>query len=92
MKLINEVFNDDIEVLVEASPEDGKKGYFIEGIMMQGDLKNRNGRIYPSAILEKEMNRYNEGFVKTKRALGELNHPQGPQINADRVSHLITSM
>jgi len=60
--------------------------------MMQGDLKNRNGRIYPSAVLEKEMNRYNEQFIKTKRALGELNHPAGPQINADRVSHLITEM
>jgi len=59
---------------------------------MQGDLKNRNGRIYPSSILEKEMNRYNKDFIQTKRALGELNHPQTPQINADRVSHLITEM
>jgi hypothetical protein len=59
---------------------------------MQGDIKNRNGRVYPSAVLEKEMHRYNEQFVKTKRALGELGHPDGPQINGDRVSHLITEM
>ena len=91
MKLITEIFNEDCEVLTE-SAEDGKKNYFIEGIFMQGDLKNRNGRIYPSPILEKEMNRYNTDFVKTKRALGELGHPNGPQINGDRVSHLITDM
>lgn len=90
--LINEVFNDDVETIAEAK-EDGKpKDYYISGVFMQGDIKNRNGRIYPSQTLEKEMNRYNESFVKTKRALGELNHPQGPSINADRVSHLITDM
>jgi hypothetical protein len=89
--LITEVFNEDCEVLTEAN-ENGKKSYYLEGIFMQGDIKNRNGRVYPSAILEKEMKRYNEQFVKPKRALGELNHPQGPQINADRVSHLITEM
>jgi hypothetical protein len=91
MKLITEVFNDDCEVMTEAS-ENGKKNYFIEGIFMQGDLKNRNGRIYPSQILEKEMNRYQKSFIETKRALGELGHPDGPQINGDRVSHLITEM
>lgn len=91
MKLITEVFNEDCEVLTE-SAENGKKHYFIEGIFMQGDLKNRNGRIYPSAVLEKEMNRYNKDFIQTKRALGELGHPDGPQINGDRVSHLITEM
>ena len=80
MKLITEIFNDDCSVMTEAA-EDGKKGYFIEGIFMQGDLKNRNGRIYPSPILEKEMVRYNNDFIKTKRALGELGHPNGPQIN-----------
>jgi hypothetical protein len=89
--LITEVFNDDCEVLIESN-DGGKKGYFIEGNFMQGDLKNRNGRMYPSSILEKEMNRYNESFIKTKRALGELGHPDGPQINGDRVSHLITEM
>lgn len=91
MKLITEVFNEDCTVLTEAN-EEGKKQYFIEGIFMQGDIKNRNGRIYPSAILEKEMNRYNKDFIQTKRALGELGHPDGPQINGDRVSHLITEM
>jgi hypothetical protein len=90
MKLITEV-TEECTVLTEAT-ESGKKGYFIEGIFMQGDLKNRNGRIYPSVILEKEMKRYNEQFIKTKRALGELGHPNGPQINGDRVSHLITEM
>lgn len=89
--LITEVFNDDCEVLIETN-ETGTKSHFIEGIFMQGDLKNRNGRVYPSNILEKEMNRYNEQFIKTKRALGELGHPDGPQINGDRVSHLITDM
>lgn len=91
MKLITEVYTEDCEVLTE-STENGKKNYFIEGIFMQGDVKNRNGRIYPSTILESEMKRYDTDYIKTSRALGELNHPEGPQINADRVSHLITSM
>jgi hypothetical protein len=91
MRLITEVFEDDVEILTE-STDDGKKNYFIEGIFMQGDTKNRNGRIYPSEILEKEMIRYTDNFIKTKRALGELGHPNGPQINGDRVSHLITEM
>ena len=89
--LITEVFNEDCEVLVEAN-ENGTKSHYISGIFMQGDIKNRNGRVYPSTVLEKEMKRYNEQFVKTKRALGELGHPDGPQINGDRVSHLITEM
>lgn len=90
MKLITEV-TEECSVITEAT-ENGKKQYYIEGIFMQGDLKNRNGRIYPSAILEKEMNRYQKDFISTKRALGELGHPNGPQINGDRVSHLITEM
>ena len=90
MKLITEV-TEECSVVTE-STESGKKGYFIEGIFMQGDIKNRNGRIYPSAILEKELQRYAKDFIKTKRALGELGHPNGPQINGDRVSHLITEM
>jgi len=89
--LITEVFNEDCEVLIESN-DNGAKSHYINGIFMQGDIKNRNGRIYPSPILEKEMKRYNEQFVKTKRALGELGHPDGPQINGDRVSHLITEM
>jgi hypothetical protein len=91
MNLITEYTDHSVEVITEAK-DDGKKNYFIEGIFMQGDLKNRNGRIYPSATLENEMNRYNKEFIETKRALGELGHPDGPQINGDRVSHLITEM
>jgi hypothetical protein len=91
MKLIREVYDNDCVAITEAT-EDGKKDYFIEGVFMQGDVKNRNGRIYPCAILEKEMTRYSADYIKTKRALGELGHPEGPQINGDRVSHLITEM
>jgi hypothetical protein len=91
MKLITEVYNDDCEVIKE-SAEDGKKHYYIEGIFMQGDIGNRNGRVYPSTILENEMKRYDRDFIQTKRALGELGHPAGPQINGDRVSHLIVNM
>jgi len=91
MNLISEYGEDSVEVNTEAK-EDGKKNYFIEGIFMQGDIKNRNGRIYPSATLENEMKRYSKDFIETKRALGELGHPDGPQINGDRVSHLITDM
>ena len=91
MKLITEV-NESCEVITEANTDTGKKSYFIEGIFMQGDVKNRNGRIYPCQTLEKEMNRYQKEFIEPKRALGELGHPDGPSINGDRVSHLITSM
>lgn len=91
MKLITEL-NESLEVITESNEETGKKSYFIEGIFMQGDIKNRNGRIYPSETLEKEMSRYQKEFIETKRALGELGHPDGPTINGDRVSHLITGM
>lgn len=91
MNLITEYTDHSVEVITEAK-DDGKKNYFIEGIFMQGDIKNRNGRIYPSKTLETEMGRYQKEFIETKRALGELGHPDGPQINGDRVSHLITEM
>ena len=91
MKLITEVV-EECNVATEINEETGVKSYFIEGIFMQGDIKNRNGRVYPSAVLEKEMNRYQKDFISTKRALGELGHPDGPSINGDRVSHLITEM
>lgn len=91
MNLITEYTDQSVEVITEAK-DDGKKNYFIEGIFMQGDIKNRNGRIYPSTTLENEMGRYQKEFIETKRALGELGHPDGPQINGDRVSHLITEM
>lgn len=90
MHLICEV-NEDLQYITEAK-ENGQKQYFIEGIFMQGDLKNRNGRIYPAAIIAKEVNRYNEQFVNKNRAFGELGHPDGPTINLDRVSHMITEL
>lgn len=91
MKLITEVSTQDCEVITE-TVEGGKKSYYIEGIFMQGDIKNRNGRVYPSTILEKEMGRYQTEYIQPKRALGELGHPDGPGINGDRVSHLIVEM
>jgi Prohead core protein serine protease len=89
MKLITENI-EDIQVLTEEA--DGKKNYYIEGIFLQGDLTNRNGRNYPVNILEREVTKYNENFVGTGRALGELGHPDGPTINLDRVSHKILSL
>lgn len=90
MKLIREV-NENVGYITEAT-ETGQKQYFIEGIFMQGDMKNRNGRVYPSTVLAKEADRYNEQFVQKKRAFGELGHPDGPTINLDRVSHMITNL
>ena len=91
MKLITEVYDQNIEYLTEAS-DDGKKNYYIEGVFMEGDIKNRNGRLYPMLTLENEMNRYNDNFVKQNRAYGELGHPDGPTINLERVSHMIKSL
>ena len=90
MKLITEL-TEDVTIVTEAR-EDGKKNMFIEGIFLQGGIKNRNGRMYPIETLANEVNRYNESYVKSGRALGELGHPDGPQINLDRVSHVITSL
>ncbi len=92
MKLISE-FNDYAltPVIVEEN-EKGEKEYFIEGIFMQSEIKNRNGRVYPKDIMLKEVNRYRKDFIDNKRAFGELGHPEGPTINLDRVSHLITSL
>ena len=91
MKLICEV-NEDIEYIKEDVDDKGNKAYFIEGVFMQGDLQNRNGRMYPSTVISEEVERYNATFVEKKRAFGELNHPQGPTINLDRVSHMITEL
>jgi hypothetical protein len=90
MLLIREV-TEEVQYITEAK-ENGAKQYFIEGIFMQGDLKNRNGRIYPSEVIAKEVGRYNEQFIAKKRAFGELGHPEGPAINLDRVSHMITDL
>ena len=90
MKLITETI-EDIEVLTEANAS-GVKQYKIRGIFMQADIKNRNGRTYPVETLAKEVKRYNEQFITKKRAFGELGHPDGPTVNLERVSHMITSL
>ena len=89
MKLITEQI-EDVKVITEGKGDDKK--LYIEGVFLQAELKNRNGRVYPFKVLETEVNRYNEEYVKTKRALGELGHPDGPTVNLDRVSHRITSL
>ena len=89
MKLIREEI-ESVEVLAEEN--NGKKTFHIQGPFLQGDIKNRNGRIYESRILAKEVNRYNEQYVSKNRAMGELGHPDGPTVNLDRVSHKITSL
>jgi len=89
MKLITEQI-ENVNVISEGNG-DSKKLY-IEGVFLQSELKNRNGRMYPFSVLEKEVSRYNEEYIKTSRALGELGHPDGPTVNLDRVSHRITSL
>lgn len=90
MKLITEI-NDEFEVITEAK-KDGGKNYFIEGVFMQSDIKNKNGRLYPQKVLQTEATRYNKEYVQKNRAYGELGHPQGPTINLDRVSHMIKEL
>ena len=90
MQLIAEVY-DYVKPLVEAT-KDGKKIYAIEGVFLQAEVKNRNGRTYPMAVLQREVDRYNEEYVKQNRALGELGHPESPHINLERVSHMITKL
>ena len=90
MKLITELV-EEVEYITEAA-DDGEKKHYIHGIFLQGDIKNRNGRVYPIKILDKEVKRYMKEIVKSKRAYGELGHPAGPQINLDRVSHLIVDL
>ena len=89
MKLITEV-NHDVEYVTEQ--KNGKNSYFIEGIFLQANLKNRNGRVYPLEVLKREVDKYNQGYVQEKRAFGELGHPDGPTINLERVSHMITDL
>jgi len=91
MKLITEMLETDVEFITEAK-EDGGKNYFIEGVFMQGNIKNRNGRMYPMETLMKEVKRYNKEYVEQNRAYGELGHPQGPTINLERVSHMIKDL
>ena len=89
MKLIREEI-ETVEFVTEE--KNGKKSLYIEGVFLQGNIKNRNGRMYPMETLAKEVNRYNESNVVTGRALGELGHPEGPTVNLDRVSHKIVSL
>ena len=90
MKLISEEASN-VEFLTETK-KGGGKNYFIEGIFMQANTKNRNGRIYPREILQKEAKRYNTEFIQKKRAFGELGHPDGPTVNLERVSHMIEEL
>ena len=91
MKLIAEYNETNVECLVEAK-EDGTKNHFIEGVFMQSERTNRNGRVYPKPIMEAAVNKYIVEQVNTKRAVGELNHPDGPTVNLDKVSHIIESL
>jgi hypothetical protein len=91
MKLITEEILD-IQYLVEENKKTGMKEHYIQGIFMQAEKVNRNGRVYPMSVLSKEADRYNREYVQKNRAFGELGHPENPQINLDRVSHMITSL
>ena len=90
VKLFSEAV-EEVEYITEAK-EDGGKNYKIKGVFLQADIKNRNGRVYPMQVLEKEVAKYNRNFIREKRAYGELGHPEGPTVNLERVSHLTTSL
>lgn len=90
MKLITEI-NEEVKFISEAT-DDGKKNMYIEGIFMQAEQKNRNGRMYPLPVMEREVNRYVSDYVNKNRAYGELGHPEGPTINLERVSHMIKEL
>jgi hypothetical protein len=91
MKLLTELTDQNVECLVE-SVKGGGKRYFVEGIWASANTPNRNGRVYPGAVMESALGKYNSDYVSQKRALGELNHPQGPSINLDRASHIIENL
>ena len=90
VKLFSEAVDHDVEYITEE--KDGGKSYKIRGVFMQADIKNRNGRVYPMEILNNEVTKYNKNFIKENRAFGELGHPDGPTVNLERVSHMITSL
>ena len=90
VKLFSEAV-EEVEFITEAK-ENGGKNYKIRGIFMQADVKNRNGRVYPMEVLEKEVTKYNKNFIRENRAFGELGHPEGPTVNLERVSHMITKL
>jgi len=91
MKLICEVVENNLEFIAEAK-EDGSKNYKIKGIFMQGEIKNRNKRIYPVQVLSEQVDKYKKDYIDKNRAYGELGHPSGPTINLERVSHMITDL
>ena len=91
VKLFSEAI-EDVEFITEVKDNSGGKNYKIRGIFMQADVKNRNGRVYPMEILEKEVTKYNKNFIRENRAFGELGHPEGPTVNLERVSHMITEL
>lgn len=91
MKLIKEV-TEEIKYISELNEETGKKSHFIEGVFLQSNLKNRNGRLYPKEVMQKEVARYTKESIEKKRAYGELGHPDGPTVNLDRVSHMIVGL
>jgi hypothetical protein len=92
MKLIRE-YNESVKYLIESPNEVGKeKSYFIEGVFLQGEIKNRNGRVYPMDVMSKEVERYTKEYIEKNRAYGELGHPDSPTINLDRVSHMIKEL
>tara|TARA_B100000945_G_scaffold318989_1_gene325108 strand:- start:1429 stop:2088 length:660 start_codon:yes stop_codon:yes gene_type:complete len=91
IKLMSESTLQDVEYITEET-DNGKKNYKIKGVFMQADIKNKNGRVYPMEILQKEVKRYNKEFINEKRAYGELGHPEGPTVNLERASHMITAL
>ena len=92
MRLISENFVDNVEYITEQDDKTGKKNYKLKGVFMQSEIKNRNGRVYPFEVLDKEVKRYNKEFIDENRAYGELGHPDGPTVNLDKVSHMVTSL
>ena len=90
VKLFSEAV-EEVQYITEAK-EDGGKNYKIKGVFLQADIKNRNGRVYPMEVLEKEVAKYNRNFIREKRAYGELGHPEGPTVNLERVSHMIKEL
>ncbi len=92
MRLISENFVDNVEYITEQDDKTGKKNYKLKGVFMQSEIKNRNGRVYPFEVLDKEVKRYNKEFIDENRAYGELGHPEGPTVNLDKVSHMVTSL
>ena len=91
MKLVTELI-ESVDVKIQIDEETKQKSHFIEGVFLQAEMKNRNGRMYPMATMQKEVNRYNEQYIQKNRAFGELGHPNGPTINLERASHMIKDL